>query len=70
MGELSILPTQKTCGSRETCGYLRKNGDCRRYFCHGCKRSVPWCFGACSGDEIADKLCDDCWSKLAAKRRS
>jgi hypothetical protein len=34
----------------------------RTYVCKGCKRRVPWCFGA------ADHLpyhCDDCWTPEA-----
>ena len=29
-----------------------------RYTCPGCKRPVPWCFGAADNKP---ELCDDCW---------
>lgn len=34
-----------------------------RYKCPGCKRRVPWCFGA--ADDLPE-LCDDCWRKAHA----
>jgi len=36
----------------------------RRYKCSGCKRKVPWCFGAA---DDAPNLCDDCWGELHRK---
>ena len=47
------------CGG-DICG-LNRDGTARkvRYKCRGCRRWVPWCFGA------ADNLphhCDDCWT--------
>lgn len=32
----------------------------RVFRCAGCKRFVPWCFGA--ADDLPDH-CDDCWAK-------
>lgn len=34
------------------------------YACPGCKRLVPWCFGA--ADDMPDH-CDDCWSVAHVK---
>lgn len=44
---------QCTCGG-SICGTRGK-----RYICVGCKRDVPWCFGA--ADDMPEH-CDDCWS--------
>lgn len=48
-----------TCGGK-ICRY-RKNGERDKrfnYTCRGCKRRVPWCFGA--ADNMPNH-CDDCW---------
>jgi len=53
-----------TCGARTT-GRTRECVKCATYVCRGCKRRVPWCFGA--ADDMPDH-CDDCWAK--AHRRA
>jgi hypothetical protein len=35
----------------------------RRYRCVGCKRLVPWCFGA--ADDMPSH-CDNCWAEAHA----
>jgi hypothetical protein len=39
-------------------------GEChckgQRYTCRGCKRFVPYCFGA---DDELPNHCDDCWGR-------
>ena len=53
-----------TCGGT-ICGLTvrgRQGGSLRRlYRCSGCRRLVPWCFGAA---DDASSLCDDCWGSL------
>ena len=47
-----------------TCGECEQEGN--YYICVGCKRSVPWCFGA--ADEYFD-YCDDCAVELDRGKR-
>lgn len=41
----------------------RYNPTACRYTCAGCKRRVPWCYGA---DDDYPELCDDCWLQARA----
>lgn len=52
------------CGTRKNPD--RRYGDVlvRKFRCHGCKRRVPWCYGA--GDGMPNH-CDDCWVALHKK---
>jgi len=45
-----------------TCGECEQEN--QYYECEGCKRIVPWCFGA--ADKYFD-YCDDCAAKLSAQ---
>lgn len=47
-------------------GYGRKT-EPRKYQCSGCKRMVPWCFGA--ADSLFE-LCDDCWGRRSKTPRA
>jgi len=47
------------CGGT-ICGVRKGKPLLRTYKCKGCKRQVPWCFGA---DDDLPHHCDDCWNK-------
>ena len=58
------MPSQQIkdrCVCPGRCIYADANGKMRFFRCKGCRRTMPWCFGA--GDEYFD-YCDDCAADL------
>lgn len=42
---------------------IDKGGECGIFVCVWCRKAMPWCWGAASGHELEDKLCDICWDE-------
>lgn len=62
---IAMKPAARCACGGAICG-VRDDGEprIRSYRCRGCRRRVPWCFGA---DDDAPDYCDDCWAAANAE---